>query len=64
MLWQLAMNGDDLSCAVYRAGDRFELRLESSSTVILAEPFELLPRMMARTQALRASLKRRGWRDQ
>jgi hypothetical protein len=58
------MKGDQLACQVYRDGERFELRLESSSTVILAEPFELLPRMMARTQALRASLKRRGWRDQ
>ena len=58
------MRGDHLSCSVYRDGDRFELRLESSNSVILTEPFELLPRMLARTEALRASLKRRGWRDQ
>ena len=57
------MNADRLSCIVHRDGDRFELRLESASTVILTEPFELLPRALARFEALRASLKRRGWRD-
>ena len=56
------MKEDLLSCIVYRDGDRFELRLESSNAVILTEPFELLPRMLARTEALRASLRRRGWR--
>jgi hypothetical protein len=39
------------------------MRLESSSSVIMTEPFELRPRMLARMQALRASLRRRGWQD-
>lgn len=60
-LWQLALNDDRLSCTVYRHPDGFELRLESPTTVILTEPFELQPRMLARTEALRASLTRRGW---
>lgn len=62
-LWQLAWKGDRLFCTVYRHGEGFELRVESPSAIILTEPFELQPRMLARTEALRASLKRRGWRD-
>lgn len=62
-LWQLALKEDQLFCTVYRHGDGFQLRLESPTAVILIEPFELQPRMLARTEALRASLKRRGWQD-
>jgi hypothetical protein len=64
-LWQLAWNGDRLSCAVYRSrrGDALEMRLESQNKTILAEPFELRPRVIARMDALKRSLKRRGWRD-
>jgi hypothetical protein len=62
-LWQLAWDDDRLSCAVYKAGRGLEMRLESGSRTILAEPFELGPRMLARAQALRRSLKRRGWQD-
>lgn len=62
-LWQLALNDDRLSCIVYRRPDGFELRLESPTAVILTERFELQPRMLARTEALRASLTRRGWRE-
>ncbi|MBI3047166.1 MAG: hypothetical protein HYY76_02540 [Acidobacteria bacterium] len=62
-LWQLAWNDDRLFCSVYRQGDGFELRLESPTAVILSERFELQPRMLARTEALRASPKRRGWRE-
>jgi hypothetical protein len=62
-LWQLALKEDQLFCTVYRHGDGFQLRLESTTAVILIEPFELQPRMLARTEALRASLKRRGWQD-
>jgi len=62
-LWQLALNDDRLFCAVYRRGDGFELRLESPTRVILTEPFDLQPRSVAQTGALRASLKRRGWQD-
>jgi hypothetical protein len=62
-LWQLALNDDRLFCSIYRHDDGFQLRVESATTVILTEPFDLQPRMLARTQALRASLKRRGWKE-
>ena len=62
-LWQLAWNDDRLFCTIYRHDDGFQLRVESATTVILTEPFELQPRTFARTQALRASLKRRGWKE-
>ena len=62
-LWQLALAQDRLFCTVYRKEGGLQLRLESPSAVIMSEPFELQPRMMARTQALRESLKRRGWRE-
>ena len=62
-LWQLAWKDDRLACAVYRSGDSYELRIESGSQTVLAEPFDLGPRMLSRTEALRRSLERRGWRD-
>jgi hypothetical protein len=62
-LWRLTWNGDLLSCSVYRDGEGLELRLESPAAVILAEPFELQPRALAKTQSLRESLKRRGWQE-
>ena len=62
-LWRLALNDDRLFCTIYRHDDGFQLRVESATTVILTEPFELQPRTFARTQALRASLKRRGWKE-
>jgi len=62
-LWRLALKDDRLSCLVFRHRDGFELRLESSTAVILTERFDLEPRMLARTNALRASLRRRGWRE-
>ena len=62
-LWRLAWNDDRLSCAVYRAGGGLEMRLETGTHTILTEPFELRPRVLARMQALRRSLKRRGWED-
>ena len=62
-LWQLAWNDDRLFCTVYRSDQGFQLRLESPTAVILSEAFEMQPRGFARTQALRASLKRRGWRE-
>lgn len=61
ILWQLALKQDRLSCTVHRHGAGFQLRLESPTAVILMEPFELQPRMLARSEALRAALKRRGW---
>jgi hypothetical protein len=62
-LWQLALNDDRLSCTIYRHDDGFQLCVESATRVILTERVELQPRTFARTQALRASLKRRGWKD-
>lgn len=62
-LWQLAWNGERISCTIHRHDHGFQLRLESATTVILTEPCELQPRTIARTQALRASLMRRGWRE-
>jgi hypothetical protein len=62
-LWQLAWNDLRLYCTVYRDADGLHLKVESATGVILAEPFALQPRALARTQALRESLKRRGWRD-
>lgn len=62
-LWQLALEDARLFCTVYRGHQGLQLRLESPTNVILNEPFELQPRALARTEALRASLKRRGWRE-
>ena len=62
-LWQLTLAKDRLFCTVYRNEAGLQLRLESATAVIMSEPFDLQPRMMARTQALRDSLKRRGWQD-
>lgn len=62
-LWRLVWNESRLSCAVYKAGDGFEMRLETGTATILAEPFDLKPRVLARAEALRRSLKRRGWED-
>jgi hypothetical protein len=63
MLWQLTWNGDLLSCAVYKSPKGLEMRLEAGSRTLFAEPFELGPRMVQRTQALRRSLMRRGWKE-
>lgn len=62
-LWQLAYNDDRISCAVYRDGEKLEMRLETRSETILIEPFEIRPRVLSRVEALRRSLKRRGWAD-
>jgi hypothetical protein len=62
-LWRLALNDDRLTCNVYRRSGGFELRLESRTAVILTERFDLQPRALARTETLRTSLTRRGWRE-
>jgi hypothetical protein len=59
----MAWNDSRVSCAIYKAGDGLEMRLEAGTRLLLAEPFELGPRMVARVQALRRSLKRRGWEE-
>lgn len=60
-LWNLMLNNQHVSCAVYQGATGMEMRLESAGGVILAEPFQMQPRALARTKALRESLKRRGW---
>lgn len=62
-LWNLTFNEQQLRCVVYRGVNGLELRLESLTAVILSEPFDMEPRALARTKALRESLKRRGWRE-
>ena len=62
-LWRMTWNGDRVSCVVYRRGRGLQLRLESPTATILSEAFALQPRMVARSQALRRSLQRRGWQD-
>ena len=62
-LWTLAWKDDRVTCAVYRRDGALQLRLESGTATILSEPFDLQPRMLARSRALRNSLKRRGWHD-
>jgi hypothetical protein len=62
-LWQLEFNDERICCAVYHAGDGLEMRLEAGAATILTEPFEIRPRALARVEALRRSLKRRGWHD-
>jgi hypothetical protein len=39
------------------------MRIEAGKRTLFAEPFELGPRMVQRTQALRRSLMRRGWQE-
>ena len=66
-LWRLAWDGNELACVVYRESSGLRLAVESSSATssatILSEPFDLQPRALARTEALRSSLLRRGWRE-
>jgi hypothetical protein len=62
-LWRLALNDSEIHCSVYRQGSGLELRVESPRSVIFSEPFEFQPRMIARTESLRAALARRGWRE-
>ena len=63
-LWRLTWDGSALRCEVYRAGSGFQLAIESAAATILTEAFDLKPRALARAQALRESLKRRGWVEQ
>jgi hypothetical protein len=53
-----------VSCVVYQGANGMELRLESETGTILSEPFDMQPRSLSRTRALRESLKRRGWKEQ
>ena len=63
LLWQLAWNDSVLACSVYRDARGFEMRVESNGVVVTGERCDLQPRSIARAQALRTSLLRRGWRD-
>jgi len=62
-LWNLIFNGNRVSCVVYHGENGMELRLESTKGTILTEPFDMQPRSLSRTKALRDSLKRRGWKE-
>ena len=62
-LWNLGWNEDRLSCAVYRTEQGMQLTITSADAVVITERFELQPRALARAQALREALKRRGWRE-
>ena len=62
-LWNLMFNGNQVSCVVYQGTNGMELRVESPAGIILSEPFDMQPRALARTRALRESLKRRGWSE-
>ena len=62
-LWSLTWKNDSVRCVIYQREDGMQLRLESPTAVILSEPFDMQPRSLARTKALRDSLKRRGWKD-
>ena len=62
-LWNLIFDDSCVSCVIYRGPNGMELRLESTTGTILTMPFDLQPRALARTRALRESLKRRGWKE-
>lgn len=63
VLWELEWNENRLVCAVYRRTNGLQLRVESAKAVIVSEPFVIEPRALARAQALRDDLKRRGWTE-
>ena len=63
VLWQLAWDDSVLACSVYRDARGFEMRVESNGIVVTEERCDLQPRTIARANALRSSLVRRGWRD-
>jgi len=63
VLWELEWNDDQLVCAVYRRDTGLELRVETRTTIITTEPFDMEPKRLARARSLRDSLKRRGWSD-
>jgi hypothetical protein len=63
LLWELEWNENRLVCAVYRRTNGLQLRVESAKAVIVSEPFVIEPRALARAQALRDDLKRRGWTE-
>ena len=52
-----------MACTIYHHGGGLQLRLESPTATILNEPFAMQPRLLARTQALRTALVRRGWSE-
>jgi hypothetical protein len=62
-LWQVGWDDLQISCVVYRQGERLTLAVESDDGVIVSEPFEMQPRALARVHALRDALVRRGWTE-
>jgi hypothetical protein len=63
-LWELSLDGNRVSCGVYRLASGLQLRVTSPTAIILTERFDLGPRALARAGALRDGLERRGWREQ
>ena len=63
-LWKLKFQNNRVSCVVYRGPNGMEMRLEAPAGTILTMPFEMQPRSLARTKALRESLKKRGWLEE
>jgi len=62
-LWNLGWHDDRLSCVIHRTDRGMQLTIQSAHSVVITERFELQPRALARAQALREALKRRGWRE-
>ena len=62
-LWQLSWQQERLACVVYRTKGGLQLQVESPAAVMITERFHLQPRALARAQALREALKRRGWSE-
>lgn len=62
-LWNLAWEHDRLVCVIYRTDAGMQLTVEAAGAVVVTEQFDLQPRAVARAQALRDALKRRGWRE-
>jgi hypothetical protein len=62
-LWDLTWDDDRLTCAIDASESGMKLTIWSNNAVIFTEPCDLQPRALARAQALRVALIRRGWRE-
>jgi hypothetical protein len=63
-LWSLAWEEKRVMCVIYRTEAGLRLALETQDSEILSEGFDFQPRALSRAKALRAALKRRGWREE
>jgi len=62
-LWRLSWDQDRLTCVIYRTEGGLRLAIETEDSEVLSEGFDFQPRALSRARALRAALKRRGWRE-